>query len=63
MKLKPNTQLLCIDDSKQKVLIKGATYTVSENVHHTELSQSDGRVYLNEWKRFSFRTNRFEVVE
>ena len=47
MKLKPNTQLLCIDDSKQKVLIKGATYTVSENVHHAELSQSNGDVDLS----------------
>ena len=62
MKLKPNTQLLCIDDSKQKVLTKGVIYTVGENVHHIELSQSDGKVYLNEWKRFSFRINRFEIV-
>lgn len=44
MKLKPNTQLLCIDDSKQKVLTKGVIYAVSENVHHTELSQSDGKI-------------------
>lgn len=63
MKLKPNTRLLCIDDSKQKVLTKGAVYTVSENIHHTGLSQSDGRIYLNEWKRFSFRIDRFEVIE
>ena len=62
MKLKPNTQLLCIDDSKQKVLTKGVIYAVSENVHHTELSQSEGRIYLNEWKRFSFRINRFKVI-
>ena len=56
MKLKPNTQLLCIDDSKQKVLIKGATYTVSENVHHTEISQSNGKVYLNELLSFHYHT-------
>lgn len=62
MKLKPNTQLLCIDDSKQKVLTKGTIYTVSENIHHTEHPQSDGRIYLNEWKRFSFRINRFKVT-
>lgn len=63
MKLKPNTKLRCINDSNQKVLVKGEIYTVSDDVHHKDQSQKDGRVYLNEWKRFSFLINRFEVIE
>lgn len=62
MKLKPNTKLLCIDDSDQKVLKLGQIYTVSNDVNHSMMSQKDGRVYINEWKRFSFLTSRFEVI-
>jgi hypothetical protein len=63
MKLKPNTKLRCIDASNQKVLNFGEIYTVSDDIHHKGLSQKDGRVFLNEWKRFSFLISRFEVIE
>lgn len=62
-KLKPNTRLLCIDASDQKVLKEGVVYTVSDNIHHKGMSQVDGRIYLNEWKRFSFLISRFEVLD
>ena len=57
MKFKPNQKIRCIDDSKQKVLKVGEIYTVD-----TTLSTTDNRVYIEEWKRFSFRINRFKVI-
>ena len=58
MKLKHNQKVRCINDSKQKVLKVGQMYTVD-----TTLSTADDRVYIKEWKRFSFSMSRFEVVE
>ena len=58
MKFKPNQKIRCIDDSKQKVLKAGEIYTVD-----TTLSTTDNRVYIEEWKRFSFSMLRFELVE
>ena len=58
MKFKPNQKIRCIDDSKQKVLKVGEIYTVD-----TTLSTTDNRVYIEEWKRFSFSMLRFELVE
>ena len=58
MKFKPNQKIRCIDDSKQKVLKVGEIYTV-----YTTLSTTDNRVYIEEWKRFSFSMSRFELVE
>ncbi len=58
MKFKPNQKIRCIDDSKQKVLKVGEIYTVD-----TTLSTTDNRVYIEEWKRFSFSMSRFELVE
>ena len=58
MKFKPNQKIRCIDDSKQKVLKVGEIYTVD-----TTLSTTDNRVYIKEWKRFSFSVSRFELVE
>lgn len=58
MKFKHNQKIRCIDDSKQKVLNVGEIYTVD-----TTLSTTDNRVYIEEWKRFSFSMSRFELVE
>ena len=58
MKLKHNQKIKCIDDSKQKVLKVGEIYTVDKT-----FNASDNRVFIKEWKRFSFSMLRFEVVE
>ena len=58
LKFKHNQKIRCIDDSKQKVLKAGEIYTVD-----TTLSTTDNRVYIEEWKRFSFSMLRFELVE
>ena len=58
LKFKHNQKIKCIDDSKQKVLKVGEIYTVD-----TTLSTTDNRVYIEEWKRFSFSMSRFELVE
>ena len=58
MKFKHNQKIRCIDDSKQKTLKVGEIYTVD-----TTLSTTDNRVYIEEWKRFSFSMARFELVE
>lgn len=51
------TKIVCIDDTKQKVLKKGSIYTVD-----TTLNAPDGRVFIKEWKRFSFSKSRFELL-
>lgn len=49
-------KIVCVDESKQKILKQGKTYTVLELDRHN-------RVYIEEHKRFSFLTKRFEVVK
>ena len=49
-------KIVCVDGSKQKILKKGKTYIVLELDRHN-------RVYIEEHKRFSFLTKRFEVVK
>lgn len=58
MKFKHNQNIKCIDDSKQKVLKVGEIYTAD-----TTFNAPDNRVFIKEWKRFSFSMSRFEVVE
>ena len=48
------TKIRCINDSGQKVLKKGRVYTV--------LKMDGDRVYIEEYKRFSFLFSRFEVI-
>lgn len=48
-------KIKCISDKNQKVLKIGSTYTV--------LKVDGDRVYINEYKRFSFLLTRFEVIE
>ena len=50
-------KLLCIDDSNQRVLKAGKIYTVD-----TTLSTTEDRVYVKEWKRFSFSKDRFKLL-
>ena len=50
-------KLLCIDDSNQRVLKAGKIYTVD-----TTLSTTEDRVYVKEWKRFSFSKERFKLL-
>ena len=47
-------KLRCVDDSNQKVLKVGEVYTVIEIEGH--------RVYIEEYRRYSFLLSRFEVV-
>ena len=58
MKFKHSQKIRCIDDSKQKVLKVGEIYTVDKT-----FNAPDNRVFIKEWKRFSFSTSRFELVE
>ena len=58
MKMKHDQKIKCIDDSKQKVLKVGEIYTVD-----TTFNAPDNRVFIKEWKRFSFSISRFELVE
>ena len=56
--MKHDQKIVCVDDTKQKVLKKGNIYTVD-----TTLNAPDGRVFIKEWKRFSFAKDRFEVIQ
>jgi len=49
LKFKHNQKIKCIDDSKQKVLKAEEIYTVD-----TTFNAPDNRVFIKEWKRFSF---------
>lgn len=55
--MKHDQKIICIDDTKQKVLKEGNVYTVDKTFNAPE-----GRVFIKEWKRFSFSKNRFEEV-
>ena len=48
-------KLKCINADNQKVLKLGNTYTA--------LKYDGDRVYINEYKRFSFLLSRFEVIK
>ena len=50
-------KIVCIDDSNQKVLKAGKIYTVD-----TTLTTTEDRVYVKEWKRFSFSKDRFKLI-
>lgn len=58
MKFKHDQKIRCVDDSKQKVLKVGEIYTVDKT-----FNAPDNRVYIKEWKRFSFSISRFEVAD
>ena len=50
-------KLLCINAENQKVLKAGKIYTVD-----TTLETTVDRVYVKEWKRFSFSKDRFKLL-
>ena len=50
-------KLLCVNDENQKVLKAGKIYTVD-----TTLNTTEDRVYVKEWKRFSFSKDRFKLL-
>ena len=50
-------KIICIDDSNQKVLKVGKIYTVD-----TTMNAAEDRVYVKEWKRFSFSKDRFKLL-
>ena len=50
-------KLLCINAENQKVLKTGKIYTVD-----TTLNTTEDRVYVKEWKRFSFSKDRFKLL-
>lgn len=51
-------KIRCVNVNNQKVLKLGEIYTVD-----TTMSTTDNRVYIKEWKRFSFGKGRFEIVD
>ena len=51
-------KLLCVNDENQKVLKVGKIYTGD-----TTLGTTPDRVYVKEWKGFSFSKDRFELAE
>lgn len=50
-------KLKCIDASRSKWLEVGKIYTFDKN------DSTENRVYIKEYKRFSFLKSRFEVVK
>ena len=57
-KFKHGEKVVCIDASDQKVLKLGSLYTVDKTFNAPE-----NRVFIKEWKRFSFSESRFESLE
>ena len=56
-KFKHGEKVVYIDDSDQKVLRLGKVYTVDKTFNAPE-----NRVFIKEWKRFSFSESRFESL-
>ena len=50
-------KIRCVNIDNQKVLKLGEIYTVDKT-----MSTTGNRVYIKEWKRFSFSKDRFEIV-
>ena len=57
-KFKHGQKVVCVDASDQNVLKLGKIYIVDKT-----LNTSDNRVFIEEWKRFSFSDSRFESLE
>ena len=57
-KFKHGQKVVCVDASDQKVLKLGKIYIVDKT-----LNTSDNRVFIEEWKMFSFSESRFESLE
>ena len=57
-KFKHCERVVCVDASDQKVLKLGSLYTIDKTFNSPE-----NRVFIKEWKRFSFSESRFESLE
>ena len=57
-KFKHGEKVVCVDASDQKVLKLDKVYTVDKT-----FNAPDNRVFIVEWKRFSFSDSRFESLE
>ena len=57
-KFKHGQKVVCVDASDQKVLKLGSLYTIDKTFNSPE-----NRVFIKEWKRFSFSESRFESLE
>ena len=57
-KFKHGERVVCVDASDQKVLKLGSLYTIDKTFNSPE-----NRVFIKEWKRFSFSESRFESLE
>ena len=57
-KFKHDQKVVCVYASDQKVLKIGVVYTVDKTFNAPE-----NRVFIKEWKRFSFSESRFEPLE
>lgn len=57
-KFKHGEKVICVDASDQRVLKLGEVYTVDKTFNAPE-----NRVFIQEWKRFSFSESRFDPLE
>ena len=57
-RFKHGEKVVCVDASDQKVLKLGSLYTVDKT-----LNAPYNRMFIEEWKRFSFSESRFESLE
>ena len=57
-RFKHGEKVVCVDASDQKVLKLGNVYTVDKT-----FNAPDNRVFIEEWKRFSFSESRFDLLE
>ena len=57
-RFKHGEKVVCVDAFDQKVLKLGNVYTVDKT-----FNAPDNRVFIEEWKRFSFSESRFDLLE
>lgn len=58
MEFNIGTRVVCMNDEGQSVLKKGEIYTV----HKLDNVDGRDRIYIEEWKRFSFSADRFSSL-
>lgn len=58
--MQDGVKLLCIVDTGQKILEYGKVYTVHNPVG---VYTPDGKVYIQEHKRFAFLLTRFKIIQ
>ena len=58
--MQDGTKLLCIDDSKQRIVKQGKIYTA---LVRDGFNSVTGRVHIHEHKRFALLLNRFKIIQ